>query len=125
MAQSEAAFNNGLRVMFDSAWAPGAIHVSMFFQELVFEGRTLLEMSSVSTSSCHSSHVERFTTLAVAPSQVHFGQTSGWHLDERQKISAFHTGCSLMTHMIEVGSNVACGFLSDGAIQHDSLYERV
>ena len=65
MAQSEAAFNNGLRVMFDSAWAPGAIHVSMFFQELVFERRTLLEMSSVSTSSCHSSHAERFTTLAV------------------------------------------------------------
>ena len=38
-----------------------------------------------------------------------------WQLDERQKNNAFHTGCSLMTHMIEVGSNVACGFLSDDA----------
>ena len=70
--------------MFESQWTPGAIHVSMFFQELVFEGRTLFEMSSVSTSSCHSSHAERFTTQAVDKNEHLLKYTLAKHLAVRR-----------------------------------------
>ena len=72
-------FSGGLKM-----FPRGFFHVSMFFQQLVFGELFLFEMSSVSTSSCHSSHAERFTTQAADKNEDLLNCNLGIHVAVRR-----------------------------------------
>ena len=81
--KSDAAFNSRLLLIFAWACAPSVVHVNALFQQLVL---------SVSTSSCHPIHAERFIFQAAEKTStfsiVFWPNT--WQLEKRQKQKAVH-----------------------------------
>ena len=113
--------------MFSWACAPSVVDVSVLLQQLVFGGRSLFQMSSVSTSSCAIEAKRSLSQAAEkkrALSPSHFGETRGsWKSANKKAVHPVQVAPSRRTCLKSARTSRVAS--SPTAVQQDSLIEHV
>ena len=116
-------------MIFSWACAPSVVHVRVLLQQLVFGGRSLFQMSSVSTSNCHPIHAERSISQAPEKKNEHFLHSIlAKHLavgraPKKKAVHPLHVAPSRRTCLKSARTSRVA--FSPTAVQQDSLREHV